>query len=297
MPGRRNERAVLYRPAFFTSARLHFAKAGSTIDEWRSVFVLAPIADELDFAQALCTEDGKGLVWSQDPLPGARFAALPARAGNPKSYATWAKELASFLYQQRCLTLWRSAEYKLTSAPGETEGSFRGRLALSVKERRDAELEKLRARYTPKLGRLSERMRKAEQQLRKQEQQYREQRTSSWVSIGSSVLGAILGRKLASRSNANRAGSAARSAGRATREKQDIQRAEQDLAAAKQQFEELDREFRAELERLQQSHVAERAVLEEIVIRPRKGDIAIEPLRLAWTPWRLDDAGRAEPLF
>ena len=37
--------------------------------------------------------------------------------------------------------------------------------------------------------------------------------------------------------------------------------------------------------------------LTEVPVAPRKSDIAVEHLALAWTPWRVDSTGIAEPLF
>ena len=61
--------------------------------------------------------------------------------------------------------LWKSADPKETSRPGESEGAFRGRLRELARESRDLEVEKLRQRYAPKLARLAEQIQRAEQRI------------------------------------------------------------------------------------------------------------------------------------
>ena len=52
-----------------------------------------------------------------------------------KSYARWNKSLASFLYRNRTMTLWKCAELRETSRPRESEGDFRVRLGQVLRER------------------------------------------------------------------------------------------------------------------------------------------------------------------
>jgi hypothetical protein len=85
-----------------------------------------------------------------------------------------------------------------------------------------------------------------------------------------------------------RATTAARGAGHAAR-------ARENLAALQQKLVDLEREFEDSLEEVR-SDVDDSAVeCEELTIRPRKADLAIERVTLVWTPWRVDEDGVAEP--
>jgi hypothetical protein len=106
---------------------------------------------------------------------------------------------------------------KLVSQTKETEAEFRIRLSQAARERRDSEIEKLRVKYAPKLDALLERKRKAEQKVAKEKEQAKQQWWQTGISIGTSVLGAVLGRKMGSATNVGRVATSARSASTCTK--------------------------------------------------------------------------------
>jgi hypothetical protein len=117
------------------------------------------------------------------------------------------------------------------------------------------------------------------------------------VSVGATLLGALFGRKLGSVGNVGRATTAARGASRTARERGDVARARDDVEALERQLQELEVEFEGRLEAVRDQLAGEDPVFEELPIRPRKSDLNVERLALVWTPWRVDEAGIAEPDF
>jgi hypothetical protein len=159
------------------------------------------------------------------------------------------------------------------------------------------ELEKLRARYAPKLARLEERVRTAEAKVEVERDQHKHQKLQTAVSIGATVLGALFGRKVASSGNVGRAATAARGAGRISREARDVGRAEERLDDVREKLAELEARFEEESGRLSQPVDPRSLDVQERPIKPRKADIAVEELQLAWMPWWLDEQGIARPAF
>jgi hypothetical protein len=92
------------------------------------------------------------------------------------------------------MEVFRCAELKLVSQPGEREGDFRARLAHAAREIRDVEAEAIRRKYAPKLAVMQDRLRRAETRVEKEKAQYSQQKMGSMVSIGTAILGAFLGR-------------------------------------------------------------------------------------------------------
>jgi len=291
---------LVYRPAALGVATLHYTKAGTDIDFWRSVALLAPVrGDEalrMPWDDASLLEQGApGL--EDRPEEGAQFASLPSAAARPATYARWSKMLRTHLYRSFPLRVWRCADPRGISRPGQSEGEFRAQLRQLLHEERDLELEKLRKRYAPKLARLTERIRKAEERVERERSQYQQQKTQTVISVGATVLGALFGRKLGSLGNVGRATTAARGAGRAARERADVARARDDADALRQQLEELEAEFQGRLGAARDQLGDEDVVCEELPIRPRKADLAVERVALVWTPWRVGAEGIAEPDF
>jgi hypothetical protein len=271
-----------YEPRLLVKARLHYVDAKSSVDVWQAVTLLAPVETEgalspWEHAQEL---DAASLTVAEQPAPGARFAELPAAAARAKSWPGYAKSAAAWLYQSRPLKLQRSPELKLCGRPGEADGDFRTRVALAARELRDKLREKQQAKWAPKLRVLQDKERRALDKVRVQEAQYEQQKVSSAVSLGSTLIGALFGRKLGSVGNVSRAGGAVRGISRAAKEKGDIGAAQADLAAVRQQLADLNKDFEAELGSLQAGQ-AEPGV-EELSIAPRKADITIESVELAW---------------
>ncbi len=290
---------LVYRPALHARARLHYVQATRGVDVWKELALLTPLtgrvpADPWTDGQALGRDD---LEFDAAPDAEASYAKLPAAASQASSYKSWGSVLKSYLYRECAMPMWRCKALKLYSDVEEIEGDFKARIAQVAREQRDLEVEKLKTRYGPKLDRLQERIRKAEQKIGKEQEQYSQAKQSSWISVGTTVLGALFGRKVKSIGTASRAGTAARGMGRAHKEKQDVERAKADLDKRHAELQELEAEFRDATDDLKEKYAPENFEVDAVPLRPRKSDISIEPVVLAWTPWTIDEAGLATPAF
>jgi hypothetical protein len=290
---------IIYRPALSARATLHFADARRGIDEWREFEVLAELDEDTasDPWEEMQSFEPDALFFEDEPAVEARFDELPRAARRKTSYRSWASKLKSELYQRESIDTFSCKSPKATSKPGENEGDFRARLRALADEKRDLEVEKLRTRYEKKLGTLKGRLMRAEQKIEVQKAQYSEKKTSTVISIGKTLLGALFGRKLAS---AGTIGSAATTAGRmsrAAKERGDIARAEESLAAVQADIQELDERFQEDVAELEERFSAENVEILTKTLRPRKSDTEVEDLRLVWTPWIIDRRGRSRPAF
>jgi hypothetical protein len=285
--------SVSYRPRLAASVRLHYVDSKSALDAWRDLALVAPFADDgaPSWAEAV---EARDLAGSSEPLPAARFAEPPAAALRQKSYADWEKSLAAHLYQHGTAQLLRCAELKLVSEPGEAEGDFRSRMAHALRERRDEQVAKLRDKYAAKLRTLEDQVRRAEDRVEREQAQYSQRKLDTAVSIGASLLSAVFGGK---RSAASRAGTAARSAGRVFGEKGDVDRAGESLEVLRQRRAALEQELESEAADLSAGLDPATVRLESIGVTPRKSDIAIGRLLLAWEPWREGADGFPEPAW
>ena len=117
------------------------------------------------------------------------------------------------------------------------------------------------------------------------------------MSIGSTILGALLGRKAISATNVGRIGTAARSASRIGRESQDVTRAEESLEVLQQRLEDTKREVDAEVARLETALDASTISLRAVEVPARKSDIAVGEVALVWAPWRMGADGFPAPAY
>ena len=288
---------LIYRPALLGTARLHFIQAKSKVDVWETLTLLAPLTDSLppylwDAAQVL--GDDQLELEKAPAAEGCRFAPLPGELTLPKRFAATAISLKERIYRLEQLQLWKSPAPAQISQPGESEQEFRVRLSQGTREIRDQNVDKLRAKYAPKLAALKERIRKAQQKVEKEQSQSSQQTFQSYLTIGSSLLGALMGRKAASAANVNRAATAMRAAGRASREKQDVTLATENVQQLQEQYTDLEAELKAEAEAMKETISPDRLPLEEIIIKPKKSDIGITLLALAWVPSRQTNSGEPQ---
>jgi len=285
---------LVYRPRLAATAELHYADKPSGIDTWTKVALLAPLGDT-DGAPSwsdAATVTNLDSVLAPGPVDGAGFGELPAAALNAKNHAEWGRSLAAHLYQSSAVELLSCRTPKLTSNPGESEGDFRTRLGLALREYRDQEVAKLRERNSAKLKSLDERMRRAQDRVEREKSQYTQRKLDTAISIGTSVLGAIFGGRSVA---ATRAGSAARSAGRVFGERGDVARADESLESLTAERDGLLRQIEQEASELTASLDPASIELTRTSIAPRKSDIGIGRIAIAWEPWRAAADGFPRP--
>lgn len=228
----------------------------------------------------------------REPQEGGVFANLPSEAGKGKAYGDWGKKLADTLFRTRQLDLLRSDTLNATSNADEDERGFRIRLQQIAREQRDEAVEKLRAKYATKLNMLGEKIRKNEQKVQVQQSQASNAKMSTAISFGAALLGGLLGsRKIASASNVGRVATAARGVGRSMSEGSDVDRAREDLATAQLQLEELESLVKTEVEAIALRLDPATDQLAKVTLRPRKMDIRVDAVVLAWAPYWVDGSG------
>ncbi len=296
----RDGQSLLYRPALMAQGRLHFVNARRDIDQWdeEALFVALEGKATRPDLWADATPLGTSLLEVEDePEEGARFGELPGAATKKTSYTSWKKRLKDHFYRERTLMLFRCPALKLYSEAGESEGDFRARMQLAIREKRDEAIEKLKNKYRPKLERLDERIRKSEQKVDKEQEQYEAAKSSSVMSWGKTILGAVLGRKLGSIGNVSRAGTAMSRSAKIAKEKEDVRRASEDLDTAVENLEEMEKAFEADLDELKAKYADDALEIEDKPIRPRKSDIDVTTCDLVWLPWIVDGDGVATPGF
>jgi hypothetical protein len=278
--------AAQYQPQILGKARLHYLDNRLGIDQWLDAVWIAPLdaeANEVLWREGLA-QDASRLSLSAQRLAELPFATPAGPALRPANYARWVKSFTLHLQEHERYNAWFCELLKLVSAPGETEAQFRQRLLQPLREKRDELVDALRRKYAPKLLALQDRVARAEDRLRREQDQLQQQKLGAALSVGASILGAVLGRKVFSSGNIGRASSAVRSASRIGRESGDVQRADETLEELRQRWEALQEECEAEVAALSATVAAETVALREMTLAPRKSDLVVKEVALVWIP-------------
>ena len=276
-PGRDS---VTYRACAGARVRARFVDAKSGLDAWESWYYLSPIGrDGPDWSAAEVTP-GDAPDLDDTPVAGAGYAEPPAAALSTRAWRGWASALEDHVYRNSTLAVMNCPELKASAAPGGSEGEFRARLALALRERRDAEVEKLRAKYASKLAALKVREERADQKIEREQSQASSETLATAVSVGGSLLGALFGGRRGSASA--KVASAARGIGRASRQRADVEHAEAERDTLRRQIEALETELEAEVAALEARYEPNALRIETVEVRPRKSDVAVGDLALVW---------------
>jgi hypothetical protein len=269
----------------FGAGVVHFSDGG--IDVPKNVRVFCPIADDpipVNWANAEDLSVDTGDL-ERDGVSNARFQELPSAAVKAKNYDVWAKEFADWIYRSQALTLFRSPALELSSTAGESERDFRVRLQQTARETRDREVEALRRKYAAKIAVLEERLRRARQAQTVQEEQAKAAKMQTVISFGATLLGSLLGRKAIGTATLGRATTAARSVSRTVKESADIARAKETVEAVEGQLQALNADVESEIDRLTSASDPVSGKIETLSVEPKKKDIAVQLVALAWVPF------------
>ncbi len=286
VPVRGKGESVVYRPAILGVAEVHYADAKSGVSSTEKLALVAAAADPVDWSSA--SEPDFAVEDLEDHAEGGARFEDPGDAVSRKKIAdSWNKDLATWIYRERTLDLLRSASAGEVSKPGESEADFRSRIQQGAREKRDAVAEKLRAKYAPRLAALQERLRRAQQAVEREKQESVQAGVQTAISVGATVLGALFGRKAISATTLGRATTAARTAGRTMKQAGDVGRAKETVEAVQQQIQDLDGELQSELAASKAAADPATEKLETVSLRPKKSDITVRRVALAWIP----DAG------
>ena len=286
---------ISYRPMLLGAAQIHYPDS-KTID----LTLLAEISDgpvTVDWNIATPISVPIEDLQANPEENGAEFVEVSAKAAKQRNYATWSKDFATWIYRNHRLELFESPSLDVASNPGETERDFRVRMQQIARERRDEAVEKLRRKYAPKFEQLEDRKHRAQQMVERQMDQAQGQKYQTAISFGATLLGSLLGRKKAGLGTLGRATTTARGVSRSMREAEDVDRAEENVNTIAQKLADLEAEFKTEAASIERSFDPQTEELGKVSLKPKKVNIDVKLVALAWAPYRLDKQGGAKPAW
>jgi hypothetical protein len=280
---------LYYVPKILGAAKVNFVDMKNRIDTTQSVIYLTPISDSaipVDWENADEVHIALADLEKANRTE-AQFGDLPAAAVQTRNYTAWSRDFEDWLYGTQKIDLMRSPSLGKVSQPNEAERDFRVRVQQETRELRDQAVDKLRQKYTPKVATLNERIRRAQQAVDREKSQASQQKLSAAVSVGATILGALMGRKTLGSSTLGRASTAARGVSRAVESGKDIGRASDTVEALQQQLNELQAQFTDESNYLVTKTDPQTEALDSITVKPKKADITVQLVALVWVPhWK-----------
>jgi hypothetical protein len=288
---------LIYEPAIAGAAEVNFLDRKRNIDERVEKVLLAPAPDDV-----------RGVDWDEaEELPldlrdlasgpervgtgqGPFFGVAPEQANSARELKSIGTDLADWLYYNSRLPIAVHAELDMAQDPGEATRAFKIRLRQAARERRDAEVDALEEKYAVRIDRLEDKLRTKEHELAADEADHQARKREELIGVGESALGMLMGRR------STRSLSRAASKRRMTRKaKLEIAQTQDEVTDIQEDIAELEAELSEATEEITQrwDGVMDELTTEEL--KPRRTDVDVQLVALAWLPsWliRFEDAGR-----
>ena len=274
---------LVYEPGLFLAGEVAFIDRRRDVSQVEQVRKLVYANDldkviEWEYAEdvALSLED----LLEEPEIDEALFGEVPRLINTPRKLKRISKDFADYLYHEKRLTLLYSPVLKIYSKPGESERDFRVRLTQAARERRDAEVDKLRRRYRTQFDRLRKRLERERQELEEDKAEYAARKQEEMVSGAETLLGmfGIFGRRKSVSSVMSKRRLTAKA-------KMDIEESEQEIARLEQELQALEAELRAEAEAVAAKWEAALEEIQPYMVKPRRADVTVDLVAVAWLPY------------
>jgi hypothetical protein len=278
---------LVYVPVVYGAAEVHITDTKSKVDTTITAYAVCSITNNpvpVNWDEAQSSDVETTDLDNEPSQPEASFGELPSIATKAKSYANWSKDFANWIYRTQELTVFKSPSSGISSSEGESERDFRVRLLQATRESRDQEVDAMRKKYAAKTSTLEDRIRRAQQAQAVQEEQAKSAKMQTAISFGTTLLSGLLGRKAMSLGTIGRASTAARGVSRSMKESADVTRAAENIGALQQQLQEINVQLESEINQLMSTSDPTTEQLETVSIKPKKKDINIKLIALAWLP-------------
>ena len=278
---------INYVPAIIRVGDVKYSDSKKGISGTETVAIINRInteSGEPDWSQNL--ELPNGLHFNQlgrDPLSGTAFTGLPQSLLDSKFWSELEKNLVDELYNNHSITVFKSPLTGAYSNLGEREGDFRARLVHEAHELRDKKVADMRSKYQKKIATLEGQIERAMDHVAEQKSQSSRAKMDTAIRVGSTILSAVMGRSVSSRSRSAMSG-----ASNAWKESRDVSRAEEKVDDLKEKLQEIEAECEREIEELKQAMDPMKEALEEIHLTPYKKNCSAKVVGVVWMPYRVD---------
>jgi CRISPR/Cas system CMR subunit Cmr6 (Cas7 group RAMP superfamily) len=197
-----------------------------------------------------------------------------------KDMSALEEKFKNYLYDNTRVELFSCKEFKLLSSPDEALADFKSRILDLIREDKDKAVEKLTEQYAKKEEKLEKEFIKLQEKLEKEEADVKTLTTQSALSLGSSVLGALLGRTKVGTLSTGVTGLSR--ASRIMKEKKDVELVKKKIEALSENIQKLEDELKQSIESMAGQFDIDNYTIETISIKPKKSDIFGISVALLW---------------
>lgn len=292
------EQRLIYEPALLGLATVHFVDRKLSLDESLNYALLLPLTEASRLAAWRDAQpvDLRPRDLEDKAAPDAFFAGqLPSGYTTARAFSSLQTELVDHLYRSEAYVLAYNRALKLYATAGESERDFRARCQQAAREARDKAVDALKEKYKARFRRLEDRLAREEQKLAEYKSTYKGRILEEGLSGLASVAG-FLGIGGSRSRSLGKLSTAATKRRITSSAKSNIDEAEAAITRIQAEDTTLKEELELEANALTEQWAKAVDDMEEIKVVPRKTDIKVQLVALAWAPsWEVtyeDTRGR-----
>ncbi len=277
---------LVYLPGLVGGAEVWFVDRKRNLNQPVEQVLLAPVPADLarfDWSQAqtigLNLRNLQNQAEPVDEDQGPFFAPVPGNVSSSRELKNLTKKFADWLFYHSKYTFLAQPELSIFQQPNESERDFKIRLRQAAREARDAEVDNLEVAYQAKIKRLEEKLQKEERELTLDQANYEARKQQEWVGLGESMLSFFMGRRT------TRAMSTAINKRRLTGQALgDVEESKATISTLQKDIAELEAELKQAADDLTDKWENAFNTLSTVEITPRRTDINVKLVALAWMP-------------
>jgi DNA helicase HerA-like ATPase len=268
-------------PALMTRVQMLFDDTKADLRETVEWEAFVPVgARDVVWAEAITVDyDTRDL--RQDAPAGAAYVLSDAPLKNKTWFRSVTADLKNHLHRSQSVTLQANRELKLYSRIDESEAAFKERCHAAADEGKDEEVAKIRERLAARMDKLEVAIAKYGDRIEELQADVRNRRNQDLISIGSSVLGSILGGRSSTTTIARSAG---RAATRSQSSSQRIRTIEHRIEEKNLALEDLEEDLLEAVVEIDEEWNEKAEAIEPLEISLEKSDISVDEVSLLWLP-------------
>jgi len=272
---------VRLTPALVARVRMLFDDTKADLRETVEWEAFVPVGDgDVDWGEAIAVDyDSRDL--RREAPDGAAYVLTGAAIKNATWFRSATADLKNHLYREQTIALQANRGLKLYSRIDETSQAFVERCQDAANEAKDEETAKIRDRLAGKIDTIEVAIAKYDDRIEELQSDVRNRRNQDLISIGSSVLGSILGGR---NSTTTIARSAGRAATRGRSSAQRIRTIENRIDEKNMTIEDLEADLQEAVAEIDEDWNENAAAIEPIEISLEKNDISVDEVSLLWLP-------------
>jgi len=272
---------IIYRAGMFAQAEVNYNLPKYNLNMTRQVASLAQEAR----GQRVAWEDFTWHAYRRDqltgaPLPGTRFAPLPAWISDARKIASYQSDFLDWVYRASALTLRVNEALKVYADPDATNAEFNEMCSQAAKSAMQSEIDKVESAYKKRLSSLELKVNRQEMEVESQEKELGQRRLEEAGKGAELLLGMLGGRKRSISSSLTKRRMTAQA-------KAELKQEQAELESLEKQLEAIEAEHQATLEEIRErwAEVARKEI--ELPVTPYKKDIYVDLFGVAWMPFYL----------